>query len=246
MGRSGALRLNRILATYSKADLEEAGLVVAGELGFRYLMFHGCFSWGGATQDIRFDNFPVSWHRYCAARGKDLLPAPLRRLALREVTPLLWGRVSLEHMRSFGKAAEHGLATGVSCSVRGPHGQWSLTTFALARSGPSAERRTAGALPDCQLVACAMHCAAARLARRNASHPRRLTGSPNGVLSDREYQCLTESARGKTTAEIGQALQISERTVAFHLANLRRKLGAANSRHAVTKAISLKLIAAGP
>jgi len=56
---------------------------------------------------------------------------------------------------------------------------------------------------------------------------------------------LIESARGKTTSEIGQALQISERTVAFHLSNVRRKLGAANSRHAVTRAFSLKLIAAG-
>ncbi|HET7201089.1 MAG TPA: LuxR C-terminal-related transcriptional regulator [Burkholderiales bacterium] len=246
MGRSKALRLNWILAACSEADLEKAGLLVARELGFRHLMFHGCFSWGGTNQDIHFDNFPVSWRRYCAARGRDLLPAPLRRLALQEVTPLLWARVSLEHMRSFAKAAEHGLGTGASCPVRGPHGQWSLTSFVLARSGPSAERRTVGALPDCQLVACAMHCAAARLARRSASPPRRIGGSPNGVLSDREYQCLIESARGKTTAEIGHALQISERTVAFHLANLRRKLGAANSRHAVTKAISLKLIAAGP
>src|SRR5690349_2701389 len=193
MGRSKALRLNWILAASSEADLEEAGILVARELGFRHLMLHGCFSWGGANQDIRFDNFPVSWHRYCAARGKDLLPAPLRRLALREVTPLLWGRVCLEHVRSFVKAAEHGLATGASCPVRGPHGQWSLTSFALARSGPSAERHTVSALPDCQLVACALHCAAARLARRSVSPARRLRGSPNGVLSDREYQCLIES-----------------------------------------------------
>jgi len=31
-------------------------------------------------------------------------------------------------------------------------------------------------------------------------------------------------------------------TVVFHLANVRRKLEATNSRHAVTKALSLKLI----
>ena len=43
----------------------------------------------------------------------------------------------------------------------------------------------------------------------------------------------------------GWALQISDRTVVFHLSNLRRKLGAANSRHAVSKAYSLKPIAAG-
>ena len=75
--------------------------------------------------------------------------------------------------------------------------------------------------------------------------PRELDGARSRLLSDRESQCLIQSARGKTTSEIGQALQISERTVAFHLSNVRRKLGAANSRHAVTKAFSLRLIAAG-
>src|SRR5436190_469777 len=130
----------------------------------------------------------------------------------------------------------------------GPRGQWSLTTFALARGGSAAERRILATLPDCQLVACAIHYAAARIARRGVDRvgpPRELGGARNRLLSDRESQCLIESARGKTTSEIGQALQISERTVAFHLSNVRRQLGAANSRHAVTKAFSLKLIAAG-
>lgn len=66
--------------------------------------------------------------------------------------------------------------------------------------------------------------------------------SPCRELSDRERQCLVHSAQGSTTSEIGRALNISERTVVFHLANVRRKLEAANSRHAVSKALSLKLI----
>jgi DNA-binding CsgD family transcriptional regulator len=113
---------------------------------------------------------------------------------------------------------------------------------------PAAERRILATLPDCQLVACAIHYAAAHIARRGVDRvgmPQELDGARNRLLSDRESQCLIQSAPGKTTSEIGQALQISERTVAFHLANVRRKLGAANSRHAVTKAFSPKLIAAG-
>jgi len=116
------------------------------------------------------------------------------------------------------------------------------------RSGTPYPRDAPATLPDCQLVACAIHYAAARLARRGVDRlgpPRELDGARNRLLSDRESQCLILSARGKTTSEIGQALQISERTVAFHLSNLRRKLGAANSRHAVARAFSLKLIAAG-
>jgi DNA-binding CsgD family transcriptional regulator len=250
MGDKGAVRLKRILANRSKTDLEEAVLLIAGQLGFQYFMFHGCLAPSrGASHDLRFDNFPAGWRRYCADLGKDLLPGPLRRLALQEVTPLPWNKIAARQSRPFAKAGKFGLGTGVSCSVHGPHGQWSLTSFALARTGPSAERHILAVLPDCQLVACAVHYTAARIARRGldpAAPPLRFQSAHRKFLSDRERQCLIQSAGGKTTSEIGQALQISERTVVFHLSNVRRKLGAANSRHAVTKAFSLKLIAAGP
>jgi DNA-binding CsgD family transcriptional regulator len=248
MGRSNTLRLTSILASHSGEDLEQAALRAAGQFGFRYFLFRGSFS-PRPAREVRFGNFPAEWHRHCADRGKDLLPGPLRRIALEEVTPLLWSALAPQHPRAFAHAERYGLATGVSCSVRGPRGQWSLTSFALPRSGPLAERRIASLLPECQLLACAIHYASARLARRGLDRPlplRRLGRAANGLLSERESQCLIESARGNTTSEIAVALQISERTVAFHLANVRRKLDAANSRHAVTKALSLKLIAAGP
>jgi DNA-binding CsgD family transcriptional regulator len=249
MGNKGALRIEQILANRSKAGVEEAVLLITEQLGFRYFMFCGRFSQPrGAIHEVRFDNFPVRWHRYCADHGRDFLPGPLRRLALQEVTPLPWKTIAARHGKSLAKAGEFGLATGVSCSVHGPRGQWSLTSFASPRGGAAAERRILATLPDCQLVACAIHYTAARIARRGgywAGPLRRIHGAPNRVLSERESQCLIQSASGKTTSEIGQALQISERTVVFHLSNVRRKLGATNSRHAVTKAFSLKLIAAG-
>jgi DNA-binding CsgD family transcriptional regulator len=52
------------------------------------------------------------------------------------------------------------------------------------------------------------------------------------------------AAVGRTTSEIAEILPISERTVIFHLANARQKLGAANSRQAISKAVSLGIIAA--
>jgi LuxR family quorum-sensing system transcriptional regulator CciR len=242
MSRS-TVRLKQILVGRSQADLEAATLQAARNLGFRYLVFSGALCAGNARSEFRFDNLPAQWRRHCATRGRDLLPGSLRRLALEEVTPLLWCQVAPEGGRSFAAARQCGLATGVSCSVRGPQGQWSLTSFVLARGGAAAERHIASVLPDCQLIACAIHHAAARIAARKAGH-----GAPrlgNGLLSERESQCLLESARGRKASEIAEVLQISERTVAFHLANMRRKLDAANSRHAVTKAFSLRLITAG-
>jgi DNA-binding CsgD family transcriptional regulator len=240
MGRTSTLRLEQVFASRSQEELKVAALFAAQRLGFDYFAFSGSFSQHGAPREVRFDNLPESWRRHCADRDRDLLPGSLRRLALQEVTPLMWSSAAPEQGRSFAKARQHGLATGVSCSVRGPRRQWSITSFALPHGGASAEHHIAGALPDCQLVACAVHFAATRVVGRSPDR-----GSRNGLLSERERQCLMESARGKTTSQIAQALQISERTVAFHLANARRKLDAANSRHAVTKALSLRLIAAG-
>lgn len=244
MSRSTALRLTRILAGRSKEELKEAALAAAGRLGFPYLLFTGSFSPREIGGEIRFDNVPEEWHRRCGGR-RDLLPASLRRQALQEVTPLLWSQAAPEGSRPLARARDCGVATGVTCSVHGPNGQWSLTSFALPVSGPQAERHIVRVLPDCQLIACAIHCSAARIDGHVPDRSVPLRRLANGLLSERESQCLIESARGKTTSEIGHTLQISERTVAFHLANVRRKLDAANSRHAVSKALSLRLIATG-
>jgi DNA-binding CsgD family transcriptional regulator len=58
-------------------------------------------------------------------------------------------------------------------------------------------------------------------------------------FTERERDCLTWIAAGKTMAEVADILSVAERTVVFHLANARRKLGVANSYHAIMKAVSL-------
>jgi DNA-binding response OmpR family regulator len=78
----------------------------------------------------------------------------------------------------------------------------------------------------------------ARLARtaRSDIWPKDVT------LSDREIESLTWSARGKTSAEIGQILGMAKRTVDFHIDNARHKLGVATRIEAVTKAAKARLI----
>jgi LuxR family quorum-sensing system transcriptional regulator CciR len=63
-----------------------------------------------------------------------------------------------------------------------------------------------------------------------------------GELSDREKACLSWTASGKSSWEVGQILSISENTVVFHIKNAMRKLGAANRTLAAVKAIELGLI----
>ncbi len=62
------------------------------------------------------------------------------------------------------------------------------------------------------------------------------------ALNEREIECLTWSARGKTSPEIAQIVNISKRTVNFHIENACRKLNVSTRTEAVVKASSGRLI----
>jgi DNA-binding response OmpR family regulator len=68
------------------------------------------------------------------------------------------------------------------------------------------------------------------------------SGEPVAHLAQREIETLTWAARGKSSAEIGQILGLSKRTVDFHIDNARSKLGVATRTQAVIKAASGGLI----
>jgi DNA-binding response OmpR family regulator len=62
------------------------------------------------------------------------------------------------------------------------------------------------------------------------------------MLNDREIDTLTWVARGKTSAQIAEILELSKRTIDFHLDNARVKLGAATRTQAAIEAAVGRLI----
>lgn len=63
------------------------------------------------------------------------------------------------------------------------------------------------------------------------------------VLTEREIECLSWTAAGKTSLEIAEILGLSEHTVNHYLNQVTRKLDAVNRTQAVVKAIRRGLIA---
>ncbi|RFA28412.1 hypothetical protein CAI21_12645 [Alkalilimnicola ehrlichii] len=61
-------------------------------------------------------------------------------------------------------------------------------------------------------------------------------------LSPREIEVLRWVMLGKTAAETGMIMSISENTVLFHLKNLKHKLNVANKYHMVAKALALGIL----
>jgi DNA-binding CsgD family transcriptional regulator len=58
------------------------------------------------------------------------------------------------------------------------------------------------------------------------------------MLTCREQACLNWAAKGKTSWEISQILEISERTVNFHLSNCIRKTNSCNRQQAIRKCVA--------
>jgi DNA-binding response OmpR family regulator len=65
---------------------------------------------------------------------------------------------------------------------------------------------------------------------------------PTVELNSREIETLTWSARGKTSDEIAKILEVTKRTVDFHIDSARLKLGVANRTQAVVAAVAGGLI----
>jgi DNA-binding NarL/FixJ family response regulator len=65
---------------------------------------------------------------------------------------------------------------------------------------------------------------------------------PHVPLTNREREVLQQVARGNSNKQIAVALEISERTVKFHVSSILRKLNAANRAEAVQKALTSSLI----
>ena len=61
-------------------------------------------------------------------------------------------------------------------------------------------------------------------------------------LTQRECDCLKFAARGMTSADIGNKLCVTERTVNFHFGRLRQKLGALNRPEAIAKGVSMGFV----
>lgn len=236
--------LDEILVATTLTGLRAVIGRVSDSLGFPYYVYRGRFP--GFQRDpaeICMDGFPPAWRNQSVEGGMDARTHPIRRHALNSVRPILWHEFLHDHPQFQHELRRHGLLTGLTCPLHAPRGEWSSISFATGRTGPAAERQARSALAESQLFVCFAHEAAKRIVEREQrrSAPRPRPAQPPR-LSNRERECLSWTATGQRTGDIGGLLGITERTVTFHLANARRKLGAVNTRHAVSKAITLGLV----
>lgn len=79
-------------------------------------------------------------------------------------------------------------------------------------------------------------------AHAQASHLREIGVASGPKLSPREVEVVSWLANGKTADDIASILNLSPRTVEYHIANAGLKLGTSNRTHTVVEAIRLRQI----
>ncbi|CAN7558022.1 autoinducer binding domain-containing protein [Trinickia sp. LjRoot230] len=184
-----------------------------------------------------FDTYPAGWmEHYQESRFIEVDPTV--REGMTSTGLIVWPEATTSASRLWTDAHDFGMKVGVAHSSWAAHGVYGLLTMA----------RPSDALSSPEIDTLTLQ--ASWLA--NLSHAlmseflvSKLAPEADVELTPRECEVLCWTGEGKTANEIGQILNISERTVNFHVNNVLLKLNATNKVQAVVKAMAMGLISAG-
>jgi LuxR family quorum sensing-dependent transcriptional regulator len=123
----------------------------------------------------------------------------------------------------FEEAGAFGLREGLAVGLKVAHGDFAALSIGTERE---VEAESTPILGFAALLC------VSRLSQLNERRPR-----PVALLSERQRECLSWAASGKTDWDISQILGLSHRTVQEHVARAIAKLRAANRAHAISMAI---------
>lgn len=240
MSQSGLDLLDRIDRAKSILHLRTALLDLLPSLDVHHAAYCGVPPL--EEQDTRawivLVTYPDAWVRHYMQQDY-FKHDPVVQTCMREFMPVDWSDLKREDALSrqiFSEAFDFGIGTqGLAFPIRGPHGDFALFTVNANVSDPDwadlKERRTA----DWMTLGHYVHRRLLEIAGK------RMTGGVS-KLSPREREALQLTARGLTSDEVADAMEISERVVRAHLQTCRYKLNALNTTHAVARAVKLGVI----
>jgi DNA-binding CsgD family transcriptional regulator len=196
-------------------------------------------------QTFIISGYPTEWWNHYKEQGYMAHDPTVAHCAVNTV-PLVWSSIdrrSVSQPRAqqiMADANDFGLRNGLSIPTHGCRGESSMLSFTTTDADSRSTPRILQNMPLLQAVTPFVHEAARRVIEIKEIAP----AKPK--LTARENECLLWAAEGKTSWETSQILNISERTVVFHLQNAAAKLGVSGKQHAVARAISLGLISPQP
>ena len=155
-------------------------------------------------------------------------PAPWREIVAGRTAV----EIGPEQRLAIAVGEDHGITGGLVVPIHGPGGYLALATF-TGRADPPTRRERA----LLHMMGLYAHQRLFDLSRKTGAQVQAAPG-----LTHRERDAMLWLVAGETDEGIARRMGIAERTVRFHLDNVRRKLGARTRAQAVAKAVLLGLI----
>lgn len=189
---------------------------------------------------IFISGYPKAWRDHYTEQNY-MLVDPTVAYCAEHITPMLWdgqsiGRDQRAEVRRFmSEAQDFGINSGVSFPVHTAQGDFAMLSLA-SESQSIGRPALQQVLPLGQLFTAYLHESVRRIFDSDGLPISRVE------LTLREKECLLWVTEGKTNWETSRILNISERTVVFHLQNIQEKLGVSNRHQAVARAVALGII----
>lgn len=225
-----------LLHAESEQDLFSKVADIAKEIGFEYCAY-------GIRMPVpisrprvaMFNNYSRQWQECYDTRGY-LHVDPTVQHALKSALPVVWSsRLFAQARTMWEEAHSHGLRIGWAQAARDPNGAIGLLT--LARSSEALSTKELAASQAKMIwLAQYTHAGMSQLLTP------KLAPETQIALTSREKEVLCWTAEGKTAYEIAQILDVSERTVNFHVNNAISKLETSNKTQAAVKATALGML----
>lgn len=215
---------------------------VVARLGYSVLAI-GAPGRGAMFTNYFFSTWPPDWIDLYIREGF-MRDDPIPVVAGLNAMPFLWsdmvaGRagtaLSPAQLRAYALAAEWGYREGVVVPIHGPGAYLVLASYGGANPDTSP-----GTVAMLHLLTLHAH---VRLAALYAAEGHPAVPAPGTTtLTGREVEALGCVLAGLSDAATALRMGVSERTVRFHLANARTKLGARSRAQAVSAALAIGLL----
>lgn len=171
-------------------------------------------------------NYPEAWiDKY---KRKSLYKVdPVISTASCSSQAFCWSDLNLITDSLFTDSKDYGIEQGYSVPVHEPGNTFGALNLAAPFDHGDIKSIVEGQI---QVVIYISHLA-------HTYRPASVREKPTARLTEREKECLYWASIGKTYTEIGLILEISGRTVKYHINNAMQKLNACNVRQALSLAI---------
>ncbi len=210
------------------------------DLGFNRFAYWLIWPPEGARKPFFLTNYPPAWSEHYL-KEKYAHHDYVGRYAATSTTPFIWSALSKNitltkiQQTIFDEGKSAGLLSGGTVPIHGPGA--AKATFSVTNDMPEAEF-----LIHFTRWRHEIHLMATYVHEKIMSFGLYTPLDSNIHLSPREVEILTWAAKGKSAWEMGAILSLSEDTVKEHLKNVRAKLGATNTTHALAIALLHGLI----